>query len=113
MRICQARYSSLSALGLLQRGWAKSALASHYFQGVDGADADRQGSRGGGADPTRQGSLGGGALPTDAIGVRSECAATAIFRPIEATRMTMAAATANFRDIECLRGKKTRKYSIP
>jgi hypothetical protein len=57
------------------------------------------GSGGGGAPPIFHGSGGGGAPPMDAVSVASECAATAVFRPIAATKTNMASPNTSLRDI--------------
>jgi hypothetical protein len=94
---------------------ARLPAAFHYFQGDGGGGAPPifQGDGGGGAPPIFQGDGGGGAPPMDAVSVVSECAAKAVFRPIEPTKTSMANATASFRDIGASEGeRKTRRHSI-
>ena len=72
-----------------------------YFQGEGGAGAEPffQGEGGAGAEPFFQGEGGAGAEPFAVNTEPLPLPATAVFRPIAPTRITIAATTVSFRDI--------------
>jgi hypothetical protein len=83
------------------------AGAEPFFQGEGGAGAEPffQGDGGAGADPFFQGEGGAGAEPFAVNTEPLPLPATAVFRPIAPTRITIAATTVSFRDIVPPRNK--------
>jgi hypothetical protein len=83
------------------------AGAEPFFQGEGGAGAEPffQGDGGAGADPFFQGEGGAGAEPFAVNTEPLPLPATAVFRPIAPTSITIAATTVSFRDIVPPRNK--------
>jgi hypothetical protein len=91
------------------------AGAEPFFQGEGGAGAEPffQGDGGAGADPFFQGEGGAGAEPFAVNTEPLPLPATAVFRPIAPTRITIAATTVSFRDIVPPRNKLFPEGNVP